>query len=282
MSFSETSEKGIFLFFAQKLCFGDIFAGVCMQAGAYNSQRAGFVGEENNALLVCFIRHAESESNVGRPTTYTHQDRLTERGKRQAEELPRQVEEISRTFKRQLDLIITSPYRRARETARPTRLTFPDATYRIWPVEEFTYLGSMGGKPTTNEDRQKKRREFWSLYDPDHTDDTGESFNHFMARVRLILECLRHQEAHFIVVFSHEQFIQAVHEILSRGLAEPFEPFETPETMQRFRRRLNEWSIPNCHISPTWLPKAENNSYQCQNHSSTKIPRYLLAAMCKR
>src|SRR4051794_23129291 len=82
---------------------------------------------------IWLIRHGESESNAGLPTSDTAKIVLTPRGHAQAECMaaaspPPPV------------AIITSPYLRAVQSAQPTIRRFPQARLEEWPVHEFTYL----------------------------------------------------------------------------------------------------------------------------------------------
>ena len=82
-------------------------------------------------LTVWFIRHGESEGNVGLATSESAMIRLTARGIEQAEL-------IALAFIEPPTLIVTSPYLRAKQTAQLTLLRFPDARREEWPVHEFT------------------------------------------------------------------------------------------------------------------------------------------------
>lgn len=66
---------------------------------------------------VWLIRHGESVSNADLPTGDPAESALTEKGFRQAEL-------IAAAFVGQPDLIVISPYLRARQTAVPTRSRF--------------------------------------------------------------------------------------------------------------------------------------------------------------
>ncbi|HJZ47324.1 MAG TPA: phosphoglycerate mutase family protein [Roseiflexaceae bacterium] len=80
---------------------------------------------------VWFIRHGESESNAGLPTSDTAKIVLTPRGLAQAEA-------IVKAFTRPPHLIVTSLYLRARQSAQPTIEHFPQARLEEWPVHEYT------------------------------------------------------------------------------------------------------------------------------------------------
>ena len=65
--------------------------------------------------IVFLIRHGESQSNAGLPTTSPNNVALTPQGRQQA----RHVADFLK-FYPSLDLIVTSPYLRAKQTAEPT------------------------------------------------------------------------------------------------------------------------------------------------------------------
>lgn len=154
---------------------------------------------------VWFIRHTECETNIGLPTADATTAKLTLKGIRQAQQ-------IASALPRCPDLIISSSYLRAKQTADPTRQRFPHVPLEEWPVHEFTYLSqSVSGRSTTSDERRLLVNEYWSRLDQHYTDGEGaESFTNLMKRVKDILEQLKNTEGDFIVVFSHGQFILAV------------------------------------------------------------------------
>src|SRR5262245_42062403 len=98
-------------------------------------------------LTVRFIRHGESLANAGGVTSLTPSIPLTALGRSQAVEL-------SRSFTTSPNLIVTSPYLRAQDTATPTAARFPHVPLEVWPVQEFTYLALKRCFNTTSEQRQ--------------------------------------------------------------------------------------------------------------------------------
>jgi len=215
-----------------------------MQATTYKNLSVRDVWNEKREPIIWFIRHGESEANVGMATTHTQDVRLTEVGLKQAEE-------IAHAFTRAPGLIIASPYRRAQETSEPTRLRFPDTRYEIWPeVREFTYLGSLHGVHSTRQDRHARASAFWKMSDPTHKDGEGESFTQFLCRVRKAIERLQQQDERFVVVFGHEQFMRAASWLLHGWTA------ETSAGMGLFRQVLSSSPLPNGFIL-----KAHNSSF---------------------
>lgn len=112
----------------------------------YSAQEIKLLEQFRKKLLedinkkVVLIRHGESEANVGLPTSDPASIPLTEKGRQQAEQI---AEKLTITP----DLIIVSPYLRARQTAEPTikhfrRLKWSDGrrcgslpTYHRLPVQ---------------------------------------------------------------------------------------------------------------------------------------------------
>jgi 2,3-bisphosphoglycerate-dependent phosphoglycerate mutase len=185
-------------------------------------------------LTVWFIRHGESEGNVGLATSETAMIKLTARGIEQAER-------IALAFVEPPTLIVTSPYLRAKQTAQPTLLRFPDARHEEWPVYEFTFLSSLRYCNTTIEDRRPWAVAFWERCDPFYVDGEGaESFANLMSRIQQFLDRLQHGKEQFVAVFSHEEFIRAVAwSLLTSPVDNCF------ESMKHFRNFRKLFSIPN-------------------------------------
>lgn len=157
-------------------------------------------------LRVVFYRHGESAANAGHATTDPASIPLTDVGSRQAEA-------IAREFLQTPDLVVSSPFLRARQTADPTSV-ITGVPIQIWPIEEFTYLAPERCQGTTAAQRRSWVESYWDASDPDAVDGDGaESFVSFTERVRAAverLEELHRQSASFIAVFGHGQFLQAL------------------------------------------------------------------------
>ncbi|MFC5182385.1 histidine phosphatase family protein [Actinomadura harenae] len=184
---------------------------------------------------VWLIRHGQSESNAGRPSNGPGASPLTPLGRRQADH-------IAALLPTAPSLIVSSAFVRARETAMPTRARFPGAPYEEWPVQEFTYLGSLHGPNTTNAQRLPYAEAYWKRSDPSHVDGgDGESFQDLISRARATLESLAARpEPGLTVVFTHGLFICAALWTLLTGITEP-----TPEQMRAFRRFIQIGRTPN-------------------------------------
>lgn len=154
---------------------------------------------------VVLIRHGESVANAGLPTSDPASIPLTENGRQQAEQIAEKMTIVP-------DLIIVSPYLRAKQTAEPVIKRFPQAKVECWPeVREFTYLSPASCAGTTTEDRKERVKSFWQAADPCYVDGEGaESFSQFVQRVDYVLQKLGDVSAKNILVFTHGQFMRAL------------------------------------------------------------------------
>jgi probable phosphoglycerate mutase len=154
-------------------------------------------------IRVWMIRHGESESNAGLPSSNPRLTPLTALGHRQARHL-------ADVFAEPPTLIVTSPFLRARQTAQPTISRFPGAERQEWPVQEFSYLGELHMRRMTTSERAPYAREYWERADPNHVSASGESFGGLISRARDFLDRLAEQRAGPIAVFTHGLFMRAV------------------------------------------------------------------------
>lgn len=155
--------------------------------------------------VVCY-RHGESAANAGHATADPASIPLTDVGLRQADA-------IAREFSQTPDLLVSSPFLRARQTAEPTS-AMTGVPIRIWPIEEFTYLAPLRCEGTTAAQRRSWVEAYWETSNPEAIDGAGaESFVALIDRVRAALgqlEELHRESATFVAVFGHGQFLQAL------------------------------------------------------------------------
>jgi broad specificity phosphatase PhoE len=191
------------------------------------------------------IRHGESESNAGLPVIYPHASVLTATGVAQAHC-------ISQAFTRSPDLIVSSPYKRAEETALPTRERFPDVPYEVWPVQEFTHISVPQGHLSTLAERKPLADAYWERCDPWYCDgERAESFSSLIDRVSSLYSRLRERDEAFIAIFSHGMFIRAMTWSLLGGPGQI-----TVERMHRFRHFITAYPIFNGAIYPVAFEEA--------------------------
>ncbi|MDX2231556.1 MAG: histidine phosphatase family protein [Leptolyngbyaceae cyanobacterium bins.349] len=189
---------------------------------------------------VWLIRHGESESNVGLPTTKpTEFTQLTNRGHQQAQAIAAVVPPP--------DLIVTSPYLRAKQTAQPTIDCFPYCPQAEWQVQEFDYLtpvAKAAGWPeggTSQMDVLQLSKAYWQRRDPYYSSGVGaESFAELMQRVAEMLQQLHQLEGKTVLVFSHSGFMRAV--LWSSLLRQPE---VNSRMMDKFYYFINSIRIPN-------------------------------------
>jgi broad specificity phosphatase PhoE len=183
---------------------------------------------------VWFIRHSESAANAGLATANPAEIPLTDRGHEQARK-------VSEAFDRAPDLIVTSRYRRAIETAHYTMARFPSAPVESWDTHEFNYLSLMG--PSTYAERIPVSRAYWDKFDPTFVHGEGaESFVQFVERVRIMHENIqrRKDQFQFIAIFGHGFLMKVT---LWAQLIGSFEV--TSEYMQRFHAYNKTFEIEN-------------------------------------
>jgi broad specificity phosphatase PhoE len=198
---------------------------------------------------VWFIRHGESEANIGQATAHPATIKLTPKGIEQAYS-------IASFFKRSPASIITSRYIRTFETAKPTLNCFPAVHHEEWPVEEFTYLAPLDTH-TTSLERKPRVEAFWQNEDLFYVDDEFdgehvESFAAFISRVQNVIQRLRQTKENDVAVFSHEQFICAIIWLSLKGKLEPGSVL-CPDSKKQFKDFLAAFRLPNGAILPIQL-----------------------------
>ena len=190
---------------------------------------------------VWFIRHAESVANAGGRTREAPSYPLSERGFVQAEQL-------AHALPRTPDLIVVSPYVRARQTAEPFLAKLTQPKVEEWPVQEVQYLDPALCVDTTQDERRTLSQAYWEKCDAEYAAPGAESFIAFVGRARTTIDRLlqRHERQTFI--FCHGQFISAIAWLL---LTRP-DHIDTP-AMRRFYHFIHGYSVPNCSVLPVYI-----------------------------
>jgi broad specificity phosphatase PhoE len=148
------------------------------------------------------------------------------------------------------DLIVISPYLRARQTAVPTLNRFPNVPHEEWPVNEFTYLNPIRYQGTTGTERRPFALAYWERNDPQEKEGgAGESFAELLARVQEIVTRLRQHPAEFIAVFSHGLFLRALIWSVMIGITEA-----TPQSMKQYHHFIQALQIPNGAVVKAQFP----------------------------
>ena len=184
---------------------------------------------------ITFLRHAESEANVGLPSSDPGGIPLTEAGRNAAEIAASDYDGP------EPQLIVVSPFRRAQETAVPFRRRFANALVEEWPVEEFTYLSPARCGTSSAEERRPLVEAYWSTATPETNDGPGdESFQDFIERVQTALEKLRNHPEQSILVVCHEMVIKVAIWI------ETEKPdLKAARALRRFREFSLTFAVPN-------------------------------------
>lgn len=179
------------------------------------------------------IRHGQSTSNAGLPTTDQETTPLTELGRAQAAG-------VAAFFVEPPDLIVTSPYQRTAETAAPARVRWPQVAHEVWPVQEFTYLNPALYHNRTQEERWPHVLEYWQQAEPRYrAGDGAESFMDMLGRAAALERRLCETTAERILVFTHGIFMRGFlwHWLVGEGGGR--------ENMPAFRAFLQATRTPN-------------------------------------
>jgi probable phosphoglycerate mutase len=183
---------------------------------------------------VWFIRHGQSISNANLVTKDPVLSELTPKGHEEAKQLVK-------AFDEKPDLIVVSPYVRARQTAVSTINHFNPIPVEEWPVHEFTYLHPERYNGTRGSDRGPIAKAYWQRNDPlEKEGGGGESFAELMQRLESLMERLHQHPADFIVIFSHGLFLRGLTWMLLSGISEP-----TENAMQRYSNFVQSVRMPN-------------------------------------
>ena len=186
---------------------------------------------------VWFIRHGESVSNANLPTTHPSASELTEKGHREAEY-------VAKAFTRKPDLVVVSPYIRARQTAVPTINRIEPIPVAEWRIYEFSYLHPDKYNGTTGDQRWPEAMAYWQRMDPLEKDGgEGESFTELLVRVREMEELLANAAESFIALFSHGLFLRAYLWMSLTGYRQA-----TSHTMERYLNFSRGIAMPNASI----------------------------------
>jgi len=219
---------------------------------------------ERHTKNIWLIRHAESIGNAGLVTSRPDTIPLTGKGIEQAMYL-------ADSFTQSPALIVTSPYIRTQQSAKPTIRRFPTARQEQWEVQEFSYLSPARYRDTTTADRRPFVEAYWSRCDPHHIDGEGaESFADFIQRVQQAIDGLWTCQSEFVAVFGHGLFLRAMIWRMLFG-AQPV----NATTMLYFRRLLVSTAMPNTAITKVDLV-ANVQEARIGNSSTAHLPSKLI------
>jgi broad specificity phosphatase PhoE len=202
---------------------------------------------------VLIIRHGKSQSNAGMLTEDPASIELTGLGYTEAQCIAQHFEEEQVPAP---NIIVTSSYKRTKQTAGLIFALFPGVPVEVWPVQEFTYLSKKEFVyPSGKADRKPLVDVYWEICDPELVDGPGsESFEQFIERVRGVIKSIKETSYNTIVIFSHEQFMRAFQRVTEGKLVTPDE-----DTMCAFKTELNSDPLQNGAI----LRSDFDNSQEC-------------------
>jgi probable phosphoglycerate mutase len=208
------------------------------------------------------IRHGESTANAGLAHPDGVETPLTEKGRRQAQQ-------VADAFTTAPDLIVSSPFLRAQQTAEATIERFPSVKLEEWPVQEFTYLCLEKRSNMTRFERNLRVYLYWKLRNANYVDGNGaESFVELFARVKSLWDEWQSRDEEHVVVFCHSMFIYAFDLALRLNFKTP-----GPITMNIFRTISGGIAVPNggtfkCRVSDdgeVWASPARSLSTSMPN-----------------
>lgn len=191
-----------------------------------------------NHREVWFIRHGESVANAGGRTTEAATYPLSALGFRQAQQLAEALTAVP-------ELIVVSPYLRARQTAEATMARFPGVRLEEWPVQEVQYLEPALCVGTTQEERVAMAHAYWERCDPHHTAPNAESFAHFIRRASDAIERFAARTERRAFVFCHGHFMNAIAWLMQ------LQPAELDAVAMRdYYDFIHRFKVNNCAVLP--------------------------------
>lgn len=174
-------------------------------------------------MTTWLVRHGQSASNAGLPAAGNADVPLTALGIEQSRALAGRLG-------RAPDLLVVSPFLRARATGEEILRRWPATPLATWPIHELTYLSPARCSGTTAATRQPMIEAYWRRCDPHHLDGAdAESFAAFVARLEAFHERLLALDRGFVVAVGHGQFFKAYLFGLTQGFA------VSAEWMARYR-----------------------------------------------
>lgn len=154
--------------------------------------------------IVYFVRHGQSVDNVA-PIFQSPDSPLNEKGVQQVECVAQRVSRLS------FDIIITSPFKRARQTAEAiAKITCKGVECSELFIERATPT-SINGKPYSD----IKASTIWNEWEKNQYThglriEDGENFDDLITRVDKALAFLNNREEQSLVVVTHGYFLKTI------------------------------------------------------------------------
>ncbi len=185
------------------------------------------------------IRHAESQANAGMVTNKHSDILLTELGEYQAKE-------FSENYGFFPNLIVVSPYIRAKQTAKFVIDKNPSSIIEEWGVHEFTYLDSDKCIGTTSSIRKQLSDEYWEIGDSKLKHNGAESFEEFYNRAITFKQKIKEASKvhNKISVFTHKQVVNLC-QFIDKNSIDSL----SGDVMREFRQFVHDNEVKNCSVT---------------------------------
>jgi broad specificity phosphatase PhoE len=180
-----------------------------------------------------------------------------------------QSEQVADCIDFKPELIVHSPYLRAKQSAQPAIYRFPEVIVDEWPVQEFIYLPHEKYLNSTQAERQTEVDDYWQQCDPQQKNaDEAESFVEFIDRMEQFIENLKHHNER-VIVFTHGHVIRTIIWKIITGRLQ-----KDKKGMAQYRSLRHALPIPNAAILKIDLKGPELYMSQLITaHLDTEAPR---------
>ena len=173
-------------------------------------------------MKLYFVRHGETNSNLQK-SVVSFNDELTDNGRKQAQQLTERISTIS------LDIIITSPHKRTKETAEIISKKVNKEIQDIALLGERKWPSQLEGKLLTDPEVEKY---FNTSKEKNNTDPTWhysdeENFLDVKKRAKHFIDYVSKLADSNILAVSHEYFIKLILAVMMHGDQLSYEIFRS-------------------------------------------------------
>lgn len=175
---------------------------------------------------VYFVRHGQSEANVGH-VFQGHDSALTEHGREQARAI------ADRASRLPIEVIITSPWERARDTAHIIAELIGKPVEESGLFVERQRPSRLRGKSKDDPEAIELNR-LWdeSIFGSGSRTEDGENFEDFRQRILEALQYLADRSEKHVLVVTHGTFTRCLLACVVHGR------HLTPEELRRFQKKF--------------------------------------------
>lgn len=147
-------------------------------------------------MQIYLIRHGQSTSDIENRIGGSYDDKLTELGLKQAEELAQKLKS------EKIDIIFSSPFKRARQTAKIIKNKLNCKLEIIEDLKERNRWGFLSGM---NKDEASKKypKEFVFLQNWENTIKGAENYENFKNRIKKVFKNLITLNNQSIAIITH-------------------------------------------------------------------------------